>query len=340
MSHANQVLQGDCLEILPSLPEQFYHCCVTSPPYYGLRDYDVPPTDWPEISYKPMPGLPRIVVPSWKGCLGQEPTPEMFTAHIVHVFRAVWRTLRDDGTLWLNLGDSYASKWGVSRRNAVGNESLPDGTRKNRPDRLVNGLKEKDLIGIPWRIAFALQADDWFFRQDVVWHKPNPLPESVKDRCTKAHEYIFLFTKQHRYAFNHDAIKEPAIAGYQGSSFIRGKTLIAQNKQSTVSSKLRTETVSRNKRSVWSIASEPCSEAHYAVMPSALIEPCILAGSPVDGNVLDPFGGAGTTGMVCKRHRRNYTLIELGLNNCEIAQRRINKEPWPQLSILDGDTAA
>ncbi|EKU98182.1 DNA modification methylase [Leptolyngbya sp. PCC 7375] len=331
----NQIIQGDCLNILPQLPEKHFNCCATSPPYFGLRDYDVNGSDWPEMSYQPMPGLPEMVVPSWHGCLGQEATPEMFTAHLVHVFRAVWRVLRDDGCLWLNLGDSYASKWAVSRRNAVGNDSLEDGSRDQRPDRLTNGLKEKDLIGIPWRVAMALQADGWYLRQDVIWQKVNPLPESVKDRCTKAHEYLFLFSKQPRYAFDHEAIKEPAIAGYQGSSFIRGKTLEAQQRQSAVGSKLRRETSTRNKRSVWPVASEPCKEAHYAVMPSALIEPCILAGSPPEGHVLDPFGGAGTTGMTCKRHRRNYTLIELSPENCAISGRRIDQEPWPQLSLLE-----
>ena len=363
MDFVNQIIQGDCLTVLPQVPEKFFSCCVTSPPYFGLRDYEVPAADWPAIAYQPMPGLVEMSVPPWQGCLGQELTPEMFTAHLVHVFRQVWRVLRDDGTLWLNLGDSYASKWAVSRRNVVGNDSLEDGKRQNRPNRLTSGLKEKDLIGIPWRVAMALQADGWHLRQDVIWHKPNPLPESVTDRCTKAHEYLFLLTKQHRYAFDHEAIKEPAIAGYNGSSFTTGKTLAAAEQLSTVGRRprvfdnrkeLRTDTESRhrssipggqslqsnpnglkNKRSVWSVASEPCKDAHYAVMPSALIEPCILAGSPVEGHVLDPFGGAGTTGMACKRHRRNYTLIELNAENCEIARRRIEKEPWPQLNLLE-----
>lgn len=365
MNYTNQVIEGDCLKILPQLPEQSFNCCVTSPPYFGLRDYDVNGSDWPEMSYQPMPGLPEMVVPSWHGCLGQEPTPEMFTAHLVHVLRQVWRVLRNDGCLWLNLGDSYASKWAVSRRNVVGNDSLEDGKRQNRPDRLTNGLKEKDLIGIPWRVAMALQADGWHLRQDVIWQKVNPLPESVKDRCTKAHEYLFLLTKQPRYAFDHEAVKEPAIAGYNGSTFTGGKTLAAAEQPNPVgkgrragnkthkhtsayesgdkSARLKSGLVNaadiqyntRNKRSVWPVASEPCKEAHYAVMPSALIEPCILASAPVDGHVLDPFGGAGTTGMVCKRHRRNYTLIELSPENCAIARRRIDKEPWPQLSLLE-----
>lgn len=361
----NQIIQGDCLNILSQLPEKHFNCCVTSPPYFGLRDYDVAGSNWPELTYQPMPGLPEMVVPAWHGCLGQEPTPEMFTAHLVHVFRQVWRVLRDDGCLWLNLGDAYASKWSVSRRNVVGNESLEDGRRSNRPDRLTNGLKEKDLMGIPWRVAMALQADRWHLRQDVIWQKPNPLPESVKDRCTKAHEYLFLLTKQPRYAFDHEAIKEPAIAGYNGSSFTSGKTLAAAEQLNPVGKGRRAGNKShkhtsacesgdesdrvksglvkaankaydtRNKRSVWSIASEPCKEAHYAVMPSALIEPCILASAPVDGHVLDPFGGAGTSAMVCKRHRRNYTLIELSQENCEISQRRVNQEPWPQLNLLE-----
>ncbi|MEO1391039.1 MAG: site-specific DNA-methyltransferase [Cyanobacteria bacterium J06634_6] len=365
IDYKNEIIQGNCLGILPQFPENAFNTCVTSPPYYGLRDYEVPSADWPAIAYQPMPGLAEMSVPPWQGCLGQEPTPEMFTAHLVHVFRQVWRVLRDDGTLWLNLGDSYASKWAVSRRNVVGNESLEDGKRQNRPDRLTNGLKEKDLIGIPWRVAMALQADGWHLRQDVIWHKPNPLPESVKDRCTKAHEYLFLLTKQHRYSFDHEAIKEPAIAGYNGSSFTDGKTRAAAEQLSPVGKGRRAgnkkhkhtdfyeqgnETArvkagllnsasktynTRNKRSVWTVSSEPCKEAHYAVMPSSLIEPCILAGAPIEGYVLDPFGGAGTTGLACKRHRRNYTLIELGRENCEIARRRIDKEPWPQLNLLE-----
>jgi DNA modification methylase len=352
----NQIIQGDCLDILPELPGKHFHCCVTSPPYYGLRDYKVSGRDWPSVAYHPMPGLPELAVPEWHGCLGMEPTPEMFAAHIVLIFRDVWRVLRDDGTLWLNFGDSYASAWAVSRRNVVGQGALEDGTRPNRPNRLVNGLKEKDLTGIPWRVAFALQADGWYLRQDVIWGKLNPMPESVRDRCTKAHEYIFLLSKSERYYYDNEAIKDPATKedlipgqGYKQHRMGRAsgnkshKYVDAYNSSSNEEHRLKSGLLKvagvayqkRNKRSVWPVATQPCSEAHFAVYPPALIEPCILAGAPVDGEVLDPFGGAGTTGIVCKRHRRNYTLIELSPEHCEIAQRRIAKEPHPQLTIFD-----
>ncbi|MEM9149121.1 MAG: site-specific DNA-methyltransferase [Cyanobacteria bacterium P01_F01_bin.3] len=390
----SQVIHGDCLDVLPSLQKQF-HCCVTSPPYYGLRDYKVDGRDWPEVVYCPMPGLPELTVPKWSGCLGMEPTPEMFVGHIVSIFREVWRVLRCDGTLWLNFGDSYSGtgKSGGGNQGARWAEHGMDiqGTQGGKWSSPPRYLKHKDLMGIPWRVAFALQADGWYLRQDVIWHKPNPMPESVKDRCTKAHEYVFLFSKSERYYYDYQSVKERAIAAspsefdggaqrnadgskvneghnfseptsYRGSSFTQGKTFENQNR--TASLKPRTSRnkthkhvkayqsgddsarlkggllkisdtfyETRNKRSVWSVATRPCSEAHFAVYPAELIEPCILAGAPIDGKVLDPFGGAGTTGMACKRHRRNYTLIELSKKHCQIAQKRISQEPCPQLEL-------
>jgi len=343
----NQILQGDCLEVMRGLKPEIFNTCVTSPPYYGLRDYGVDGRGWPAVEYQPMPGLPALAVSEWEGCLGMEPTPEMFVAHIVLIFREVRRLLRDDGTLWINFGDSYAANGqpGQSNLAALGQQYRGGGHKRDdvvKPKKFIpTGLKAKDLIGIPWRVAFALQADGWYLRQDVIWHKPNPMPESVRDRCTKAHEYIFLLSKSERYHYNHDATKEPAIAGYNGSTFTDGKTAAARKHLSTIGSKPRLEADTRNKRSVWSVATKPCSDAHFAVYPTELIEPCILAGAPVDGHVLDPFGGAGTTGIVCKRHRRNYTLIELKEEHCAIARKRIEAEPHPQMTIFDalGETA-
>ena len=364
----NQILLGDCLEVMRGLADQFFHACVTSPPYYGLRDYGVDGRLWPAVEYQPMPGLPVLPVPEWEGCLGQEPTPEMFVAHIVLIFREVHRVLRDDGTCWINFGDSYANdgKWGGSSggKHVI---SLHGDSGIGR-QKQKTGLKPKDLMGIPWRVAFALQADGWYLRQDVIYCKPNPMPESVRDRCTKAHEYIFLLSKSERYHYDHEAVKEPATPQHPSALSFERETkedlipgqsykqhrLNRSIKVGETRKALRTDTESRhrsnivggqsmqaepngvrNKRSVWTVATRPCSDAHFAVYPVELIEPCILAGAPVDGHVLDPFGGAGTTGMACKRHRRNYTLIELKEEHCAIARKRIEAEPHPQLTIFD-----
>lgn len=354
----SEIIEGDCLGTLPTLSPRRFHCCVTSPPYYGLRDYKVGGRDWPAVTYQPMPGLPEMTVLEWTGCLGMEPTPEMFVAHIVLIFREVWRVLRDDGTLWLNFGDSYAGG-GTIGRNDTTPEALARraekygtgqksgsfvGAHGTRPK--VKSLKSKDLMGIPWRVAFALQADGWYLRQDVIWHKPNSMPESVKDRCTKAHEYIFLLSKSDRYYYDAEAVKEDA-SNYLDNKAGRkpGYADGTKGHRSTSGPNFRSSAADRqpmdgkrNRRSVWTVATKPCSEAHFAVYPAELIEPCILAGSPVEGHVLDPFGGAGTTAMVCKRHRRNYTLIELSVDHCEIARRRIEQEPHPQITIFDALT--
>lgn len=343
----NQVIQGDSLDVLPGLPEKFFHTCVTSPPYYGLRDYKVGDRAWPAVTYKPIAGIPfEMTVPEWTGCLGMEPTPEMFVAHIVLIFREVWRVLRDDGTLWLNFGDSYARTGGSDRKipssASVGNtlKTLDIGGSRECNAAAI-GLKNKDLMGIPWRVAFALQADGWYLRQDEIWHKPNPMPESVRDRCTKAHEYVFLLSKSERYYYDHEAIKEKStIRPGERADMIKGSfnSKYAGDVARVGDESFRAVRDQRNKRSVWTVATKPCSDAHFAVYPPELIEPCILAGAPVEGHVLDPFGGAGTTGMVCKRHRRNYTLIELSAKHCAIAERRIAKEPHPQLSLDFGST--
>lgn len=258
---SSTILVGDVRAMLATLPERSVQTCVTSPPYYGLRDYGV------------------------DGQIGLEPTPDAYVAALVDVFRAVRRVLRDDGTLWLNLGDSYASAWAVSRRNVIGNGSLPDGKRANRPNRLVDVLKEKDLIGIPWRVAFALQADGWYLRADIVWSKPNPMPESVTDRPTRAHEYVFLFSKRDRYFYDVDAVREPLKPGADHDRVVGTDGYGQSSKMAAVSVQhvMTSNPLGRNRRTVWEIATQPFSGAHFAVFPEALVEPCILAGTSERG---------------------------------------------------------
>jgi len=311
----NQCHFGDCLETMRRMPDGIAQTCVTSPPYFGLRDY----------------GHERQI--------GLEETPAAFVAKLVEVFREVRRVLRDDGTLWLNLGDSYAGSWGAQGHKTTTGVS---GVQiANHPKRASNtgsikedGLKPKDLMGIPWRVAFALQADGWYLRQDIIWHKPNPMPESVQDRCTKSHEYIFLLSKSSSYYCDMDAIKEPAAKGAAGSSFHTGKT--GEHQLGRASSKPRKsdsandsavpgasehsglhregserEPDERNKRSVWTVATTPYKGAHFATFPTELIEPCVLAGAPAGGVVLDPFFGSGTTGQVAQNLGRAFIGCEL-----------------------------
>ncbi|KKK86062.1 hypothetical protein LCGC14_2767010, partial [marine sediment metagenome] len=246
------------IDIIKKILAESINCVVTSPPYYGLRNYGLPPTDWPEVSYAPMPGLPPLIIPPTTCCLGLEDSIEAYVGHIVLVFRGLWKVLRNDGTLWLNLGDSYATGTKASRP-----QFSPNGTvGANRPEAqnsvprvgTPTGLKTKDLIGIPWRVAFALQADGWYLRNDIIWHKPSAMPESVTDRCTKAHEYIFLLTKKPKYWYDQEAIREANSEG--------------------------TPLQGRNKRTVWTVAGKPYKGAHFATFPPDLIEPCILAGCP------------------------------------------------------------
>ncbi len=298
-----RILTGDCRDMLKTLPEQSVHCCVTSPPYFGLRDYGV------------------------DGQIGLEQTPAEFVAELVAVFREVRRVLRDDGTLWLNLGDSYASS---PASGGAQSSAMTGGEHKRTPVarayRRPEGLKPKDLIGIPWRVAFALQADGWWLRQDIIWHKPNPMPESVTDRCTKAHEYVFLLSKSERYHFDAEAIAEPS--AYPGDNRAeRPDTRKAVDPMCMDGgSRARTGKPTgdtRNKRSVWTITTKPFAEAHFATMAPDLAETCIKAGCPDGGTVLDPFGGAGTTGLVADRLGRNALLIELNPKYAEIAHRRL-----------------
>lgn len=318
-----EILIGDCLETLASVPDDTVHTCVTSPPYFGLRDY------------------------GRDGQLGMEPTPDEFVEALVRIFREVRRVLRDDGTVWLNLGDSYASGGRKSRDSDAKLEQRGMSVRPTDPD----GIKPKDLIGIPWRVAFALQADGWYLRQDIIWQKPNPMPESVRDRCTKAHEYVFLLSKGPRYYYDHEAIKEPAKewTGRAGT-FDRSGNAVADHvlpgqaaaqhrprpskrrgefagkteaMSATGQNAFRAVVPTRNKRSVWSVASRPYKGAHFATFPPDLVLPCVLAGAPEGGIVLDPFGGSGTTAGVAVAHDRLAILCELNPEYAELVPERI-----------------
>jgi DNA modification methylase len=306
-----RILQGDCRDVLKTLPDESVHCVVTSPPYWGLRDYGV------------------------EGQLGLEASPQEYVEDLVAVFSEAWRVLRSDGTLWLNLGDSYAAAAGGAQgKNSafITREACVNGTRIKARSSIVGGLKTKDLAGMPWRVAFALQASGWWLRQDIIWHKPNPMPESIRDRCTKAHEYIFLLAKSERYYYDALAISEEAsedsgwakqrAAGVDTWKYNDTEERKAATGQSVDSSTFGT-IGRRNKRSVWSVTTKAYDEAHFATFPPDLIEPCILAGCPEGGTVLDPFGGAGTTGLVADRHRRDAILIELNPEYAEMARRRI-----------------
>jgi DNA modification methylase len=343
------LLCGDSLTLLRKMPSNLVNCCVTSPPYFGLRDYGM------------------------DGQIGLEQTPDEYISKLVDVFREVKRVLRDDGTLWLNIGDSYAAQRGGTHQPAEtlaggkGGKTV-DGARVNRDrhdgynptcNAHAIGLKHKDLIGIPWRVAFALQADGWYLRQDIIWHKPNPMPESVKDRCTKAHEYIFLLSKSAKYYFDSEAIQEPLasssvarlsqdIETQAGSDRVPGKTNgrmkavytkpytgsstkdyaaggaqdASETKKRIVDKILSGEISGRNKRSVWTVTTKPFKGAHFATFPPDLIEPCVLAGCPENGVVLDPFNGAGTVGVVSFKNNRNYVGVELNPEYCRITVER------------------
>jgi DNA modification methylase len=308
---------GDALTVLRTMPDESVDCCITSPPYFGLRDYGI------------------------GGQIGLEKTPEEYVSRLVDVFRDVRRVLKNDGVLWLNLGDSYAggktgradhgsgdttSKLGPKR------DGLPGGSVMGRvsPRPVPAGFKPKDLIGIPWMVAFALRSDGWYLRSDIIWSKPNPMPESVTDRPTKAHEYLFLLAKSERYYYDSDAIREPLSEGSAaryGYAFGGAKSEHTRSGLGTRTHVLGNREVptSRNRRTVWTVPSCPTPEAHFATYPLELIEPCILAGCPFDGTVLDPFSGAGTTGLAALKHGRNYIGIELNPEYVEMSYRRAEK---------------
>ena len=317
----NEIINGDALSVLKTMPSESVNVCVTSPPYYGLRDYGV------------------------TGQIGREQTPEEYIRKLVEVFREVRRVLRHDGTLWINIGDSYATRSGnqppTNTRNSCGH------TEKKVP----KGYKLKDLIGIPWMLAFALRADGWYLRQDIIWHKPNCMPESVRDRCTKSHEYIFLLSKSPKYYFDAEAISEPiadssikrylqniedqegsyrqpnrngramkaAMPRIGGSKY--GDNLATEAR--TKSGKEYIAKLRRNKRDVWTVCTKGFKGAHFAVFPEELVRPCILAGAPVGGVVIDPFFGSGTVGEVALQEDRNFIGIELNPEYVSISQNRL-----------------
>tara|TARA_Y100001934_G_scaffold283850_1_gene408029 strand:- start:2407 stop:3393 length:987 start_codon:yes stop_codon:yes gene_type:complete len=321
----NKILQGNVTDKLKEIESNTVQCVVTSPPYWGLRDYGS------------------------DGQLGLEETPEIYVENMVEVFREIKRVLKKDGTVWLNLGDSYNNyrPGGViqcKQTLAKNNGSVVDysGKRNNK----ITALKEKDLVGIPWRVAFALQSDGWYLRQDIIWHKPNPMPESVKDRCTKSHEYIFLLTKSAKYYYNIDAIKEKATWVENRSSGMERNAESYRNKVKyndtnyggggtsfkghsgnyKANGKLINPDGLRNKRSVWSINTKPYKEAHFAVFPPKLPELCIKAGSAEGDIILDPFFGSGTTGWVAQRLGRKWIGIELNPEYIKIANKRFQQQ--------------
>lgn len=337
-----RILTGDCRDVLRGLPAESAHCCVTSPPYFGLRDYGV------------------------DGQIGLEPTPGAYVAEMVSVFREVRRVLRPDGTVFLNLGDSYAAGgMGPGSGKQLTNRGTSAGGHMNKPRKAPDGLKPKDLVGIPWRAAFALQADGWYLRSAIVWHKPNPMPESVTDRPTSAYEMVFLLAKSERYFYDAESIKEPvSVEGWDdgtrvfggknkaGANIVHGhrttgrfagkgnaKTFRGGGAYTNGQSFYNSATVERNShgnapnlsglrnaRNVWTIATQPFPEAHFATMAPDLAERCIKAGCPAGGTVLDPFGGAGTTGLVADRLQRDAILIELNPEYADMARRRIERE--------------
>lgn len=322
------LFSGDCFEIMRYLPDQSVQCCVTSPPYFGLRDYGTAVwvggtteckhnpqrPDGGDRSDRSLPlgrgGMYRDVCGKCGAVrvdeqIGLEQTPEDYVARLVKVFYELKRILKDDGTLWLNLGDSYAG----SNKGIMGDGSIVAGKKQQTNHGTVvgsiphyhvpNGMKSKDLIGIPWMVAFALRADGWYLRSDIIWHKPNPMPESVRDRPTKSYEHVFLLSKNPQYYFDQDAVREPS------SSIINSN--------------------GRNIRDVWTITTRPYRGAHFATFPSKLIEPCILAGSKVGDIVLDPFNGAGTTGLVALQHGREYVGIDLNPTYLQMTRARLEK---------------
>ena len=304
----NKVYFGDCRESMRQMAKDGIkvQTCITSPPYYGLRDYGV------------------------DGQIGNEQTPKEFIDNLVEVFACVWDILEDDGTLWVNLGDSYYNyRPGKGQRvvaNSIASQKASEFEHSAKRGNKLEGYKEKDLMGMPWRLAFALQDFGWYLRQDIIWHKPNPMPESVKDRCTKSHEYIFLLTKNPQYYFDSESIKEESVTSWE-----IGQQTRLQRKNATggaisggIGEKISTGET-RNKRDVWSVSVKPYSGAHFAVYPEELIEPCVMAGSRVGDIVLDPFFGSGTTGAVAQKLGRQYIGCELNQGYEQLQKDRLQQ---------------
>lgn len=371
------ILRGHCLDVLATLEANSIQACVTSPPYFGLRSYQTEPQVWggdgrcagahewyvtPSAGYRANDSKPGALqhdgtanrsawlgqacdrCGAWRGELGQESTPDAYVSHLVDVFRAVRRVLRDDGVLMLNIGDSYAGSWGNyggggrgrgTQRNITTGSQVPnlayDGLEQHRPassDLRHVGVKPKDLIGIPWMLAFALRADGWWLRGDYIWAKPAPMPESVRDRCTRSHEYVFHLTKSERYTWYQDAIREPL-----KQPDAHGQQFGGSNKHDGVGSRLHSGNVydaaalsGANKRSVWTINTAGYGDAHFAVMPDELAETCIKATTREGDTVIDPFGGAGTTALAADRLGRHAVSIELNPAYADLAQRRLTRD--------------
>lgn len=295
-----RIIVGDALSVLRTLESGSVHCCVSSPPYWGLRDYGV------------------------EGQIGLESTPEEFVSKLVDVFRGVRRVLRDDGTLWLNIGDSYVGSSGGSQ-GTTGQRASRTFTARIDLAKRAGSLPPKSLVGIPWRLAFALQADGWILRSEIIWHKPNPMPESVADRPTKSHEQVFLLAKSERYFYDSDAVAEPATGKAPGGGNKKFQDALATDERHRTKANLGAigARETRNLRDVWTVASQPFAGAHFATMPVGLVEPCVLAGCPVGGVVLDPFAGAGTVGLVASRRGRDFLGIELNEAYAAMARERI-----------------
>ena len=324
----DKIICGDSLEVLQTLASESIDCIITSPPYWGLRDYGV------------------------KGQLGLEKTPEEYVVKLVEIFREVKRVLKKEGTFWLNLGDSYSTPKKGNTETNKNKTRVTDSFKKELPP----GMKPKNLVGIPWRVAFALQADGWYLRQDIIWAKPNPMPESVTDRCTKSHEYIFLLTKNPKYYFDNEAIKEKAVWDLDGTGTearkdrqlegmksgptemkngirprgdrrLRASTFKKVQKIGLAQSKAEyVETFGRNKRSVWTVTTKPYKEAHFATFPQDLIIPMVKAGCPENGLVLDPFMGSGTTAITARTLGRHYLGIELNPEYIKLAEDRLKQK--------------
>ena len=301
-----QIYCTDALEGLKKIKDKSVSCCITSPPYYGLRDYGIP------------------------GQIGQEATPEEYISRLVSVFHEVQRVLHDDGTLWVNIGDSYC---GTANKGKYQDPKNPKGRNGQRKavNHSAHGCKSKDLIGIPWMLAFALRTDGWYLRQDIIWEKPNPMPESVKDRCTKSHEYIFLLSKAPHYYYDSKAISEPVspttvfrahqenAPRYGGSKYSENPDMFFRTKSGNAYEFHER----RNKRDVWTVSTKPFKQAHFATFPPGLILPCVLAGCPKGGTVLDPFLGSGTTAVVAKANGRDYIGIDCSPEYCKMAESRL-----------------
>lgn len=354
------IYHGNAKEVLSNMADGSINCCITSPPYWGLRDYgtatweggaaDCDHTYRHGVQGKSGDRADRthtgqaVYKLKCRRCgakrvdeqLGLEETPEAYIAKMVAVFREVRRVLRDDGTLWLNLGDSYNAHPGQRKTtDAAGPKQVTNEGAQCAPSRYVGNLKPKDLVGIPWRVAFALQSDGWWLRSDIIWAKPAPMPESVTDRPTRSHEYIFLLTKRERYYYDHEAIKEPAVCSHSSGNGRGARGSDEQWKPGPSVPKSGVTAVEmRNLRDVWTIGSEPFSEAHFATFPPKLIEPCVIGGCPPGGTILDPFSGAATTALVAKENGRKCIGIELNLDYIKMSSRRLAQEVF---AFSDGD---